>query len=64
MCYPKEGGGIGFKSLHAVSKALCAKLWWNFSHYLYGVTSCGTNIAKNFTLLWQEDMVFLIYGGK
>ncbi|XP_060211803.1 uncharacterized protein LOC132639368 [Lycium barbarum] len=30
MCFPKEEGGLGFKSLFDVSKALCAKLWWNF----------------------------------
>ncbi|XP_059292439.1 uncharacterized protein LOC132045882 [Lycium ferocissimum] len=30
MCFPKEEGGLGFRSLFDVSKALCAKLWWNF----------------------------------
>ncbi|WMV19697.1 hypothetical protein MTR67_013082 [Solanum verrucosum] len=30
MCYPKEEGGIGLRSLNAVSNALFAKLWWNF----------------------------------
>lgn len=30
MCYPKEEGGINFKCLDTVSKALSAKLWWNF----------------------------------
>ncbi|XP_060190654.1 uncharacterized protein LOC132619919 [Lycium barbarum] len=27
---PKEEGGVGFRSLFDVSKALCAKLWWKF----------------------------------
>ncbi|XP_070007332.1 uncharacterized protein [Nicotiana sylvestris] len=27
---PKEEGGLGFKSLHDVSRALFAKLWWRF----------------------------------
>lgn len=26
---PKEEGGIGFRSMHDVSKALFCKLWWN-----------------------------------
>ncbi|KAH0712013.1 hypothetical protein KY289_007972 [Solanum tuberosum] len=30
MCYPKEEGGIGFRSLHIITKALFAKLWWTF----------------------------------
>ncbi|WMV08192.1 hypothetical protein MTR67_001577 [Solanum verrucosum] len=30
MCYPKEEGGLGLRSLHDVAKALFAKLWWNF----------------------------------
>ncbi|XP_060170520.1 uncharacterized protein LOC132601457 [Lycium barbarum] len=30
MCLPKEEGGLGFRSLFDVSKALCAKLWWRF----------------------------------
>ncbi|XP_049389010.1 uncharacterized protein LOC125853369 [Solanum stenotomum] len=30
MCYPKVEGGLGVRSLHDVSKALFAKLWWNF----------------------------------
>ncbi|KAG5619664.1 hypothetical protein H5410_004882 [Solanum commersonii] len=29
-CIPKEEGGLGFRSLHAVNNALFAKLWWNF----------------------------------
>ncbi|XP_059306203.1 uncharacterized protein LOC132057591 [Lycium ferocissimum] len=29
MCYPKNEGGVGFRSLHDISKALFAKLWWN-----------------------------------
>ncbi|XP_060200458.1 uncharacterized protein LOC132628710 [Lycium barbarum] len=30
MSFPKEVGGLGFRSLFDVSKTLCAKLWWNF----------------------------------
>ncbi|XP_070014295.1 uncharacterized protein [Nicotiana sylvestris] len=30
LCMPIEEGGIGFRSLHDVVKALFSKLWWNF----------------------------------
>nr|XP_009786255.1 PREDICTED: uncharacterized protein LOC104234397 [Nicotiana sylvestris] len=30
VCMPIEEGGIGFRSLHDVAKALFSKLWWNF----------------------------------
>ncbi|XP_019240114.1 PREDICTED: uncharacterized protein LOC109220105 [Nicotiana attenuata] len=30
LCMPYDEGGIGFRSLHDVSKALFCKLWWNF----------------------------------
>ncbi|XP_075092316.1 uncharacterized protein LOC142172566 [Nicotiana tabacum] len=30
LCMPVEKGGIGFRSLHDVTKALFSKLWWNF----------------------------------
>ena len=30
VCYPKNEGGLGFRSLHDISKALFAKLWWIF----------------------------------
>ncbi|XP_060190651.1 uncharacterized protein LOC132619914 [Lycium barbarum] len=30
MCYPRHEGGMGFRSLFDVSKALFAKLWWRF----------------------------------
>ncbi|XP_060211821.1 uncharacterized protein LOC132639388 [Lycium barbarum] len=30
ICLPKEEGGLGFRSLDDVSKALFAKLWWKF----------------------------------
>lgn len=29
LCHPQEEGGVGFKSLQDISKALFAKLWWN-----------------------------------
>ncbi|XP_019226880.1 PREDICTED: uncharacterized protein LOC109208254 [Nicotiana attenuata] len=30
LCLPKEEGGVGFRSLIDVSKALFAKLWWRY----------------------------------
>nr|XP_009787216.1 PREDICTED: uncharacterized protein LOC104235200 [Nicotiana sylvestris] len=30
LCLPKEEGGLCFRSLHDVSRALFAKLWWRF----------------------------------
>ncbi|XP_059295494.1 uncharacterized protein LOC132048826 [Lycium ferocissimum] len=30
MCFPKKEGGVGFRSLFDISKALFAKLWWRF----------------------------------
>lgn len=30
MCYPKDEGGLGFRSLFEIRKALQAKLWWRF----------------------------------
>ncbi|XP_019225233.1 PREDICTED: uncharacterized protein LOC109206828 [Nicotiana attenuata] len=30
LCLPYEEGGIRFRSLHDVAKALFCKLWWNF----------------------------------
>nr|XP_016444849.1 PREDICTED: uncharacterized protein LOC107770100 [Nicotiana tabacum] len=30
LCMPVGEGGIGFRSLHDVAKALFSKLWWNF----------------------------------
>ncbi|XP_060182386.1 uncharacterized protein LOC132612059 [Lycium barbarum] len=35
MCLPKDEGGLCFKSLHDISKALFAKLWWNFKTSIY-----------------------------
>ncbi|XP_060177861.1 uncharacterized protein LOC132607800 [Lycium barbarum] len=29
LCHPQEKGGMGFRSLQDISKALFAKLWWN-----------------------------------
>lgn len=29
MCYPKEEGGLRFRSLHDISKALFSKLLWS-----------------------------------
>ncbi|XP_060216639.1 uncharacterized protein LOC132644099 [Lycium barbarum] len=30
LCMQKEEGGVGFRCIFDVSKALCAKLWWKF----------------------------------
>lgn len=30
MCYPRKEGRLGLRSLHDMSKALFAKLWWRF----------------------------------
>ncbi|XP_047269313.1 uncharacterized protein LOC124899193 [Capsicum annuum] len=30
LCLPHDKGGLGFRSMFDVSKALFAKLWWNF----------------------------------
>lgn len=30
MCFPKEEGGLDFRSLHDMLKALFAKIWWIF----------------------------------
>nr|XP_016504579.1 PREDICTED: uncharacterized protein LOC107822538 [Nicotiana tabacum] len=30
LCMPQEEGGIGFRSLHDVAKALFCKLWWKY----------------------------------
>lgn len=30
ICQPKKEGGLGFRSLFDVSRALYAKLWWTF----------------------------------
>ncbi|WMV21122.1 hypothetical protein MTR67_014507 [Solanum verrucosum] len=30
MCLPNEEGGIGFRQIQDINKALFAKLWWNF----------------------------------
>ncbi|XP_071920659.1 uncharacterized protein [Coffea arabica] len=30
LCFPKEEGGLGFRSLEAMVQAFSCKLWWNF----------------------------------
>lgn len=30
LCFHKEEGGLGFRSLYSVNKVLFAKLWWTF----------------------------------
>ncbi|XP_015169513.1 uncharacterized protein [Solanum tuberosum] len=44
MCYPKEEGGIGFRSLHEITKALFGKLWWTFR--------TSTSLWSNF--MWNK----------
>ncbi|XP_059313002.1 uncharacterized protein LOC132064126 [Lycium ferocissimum] len=54
VCYPKNKGGLGFRSLHDISKALFAKLWWRFrqANINRGPISCGTNIVKGLGQPW------------
>ncbi|XP_019232505.1 PREDICTED: uncharacterized protein LOC109213200 [Nicotiana attenuata] len=55
LCLPKEEGGIGFRSLFDVSKALFAKLWWRFrTSNRYGPISCGISIARRNYQLWYS----------
>lgn len=44
MCIPKQEGGLGFRSIFDVSKALYAKLWWRFR--------TQNNLWSNF--LWNK----------
>lgn len=32
LCLPLEEGGLGFRSLFDINKALMAKLWWKFKN--------------------------------
>ncbi|XP_059295610.1 uncharacterized protein LOC132048947 [Lycium ferocissimum] len=41
LCMPKEEGGVGFRYLFDISKALCAKIWWKF---------------RTTNTLWANDM--------
>ncbi|XP_070049029.1 uncharacterized protein [Nicotiana tomentosiformis] len=44
MCLPKREGGLSFRSLHDLSKALFAKLWWTY----------GTKDTLWSTFLWNK----------
>ncbi|WMV38401.1 hypothetical protein MTR67_031786 [Solanum verrucosum] len=48
LFYPFKEGGVGFRSLHDVSKALFAKMWWNFrvTTNSYEELTYGINIVK------------------
>ncbi|XP_075097373.1 uncharacterized protein LOC142174882 [Nicotiana tabacum] len=66
LCMPVEEGGIGFRSLHDVAKALFSKLWWNFrtkpslwSSFDFGIDENVHNV-HDVTLdsEWDVDMLF------
>ncbi|KAG5630931.1 hypothetical protein H5410_002648 [Solanum commersonii] len=48
VCLPKIEGGLGFRSMFDVSKAMYAKLWWISKHGMQcGLTLCGLSIVRN-----------------
>lgn len=51
LCFTIKEGGIGLTSLYDVSKALFAKLWWNFrvGSNSYRAPLCGINTVKRST---------------
>ncbi|XP_019242127.1 PREDICTED: uncharacterized protein LOC109222200 [Nicotiana attenuata] len=63
LCLPKEDGGLGFRSLHDVSRALFAKLWWRkklgintreeVEHEILWELKSGT------TNIWHENLTGL-----
>ncbi|XP_075096138.1 uncharacterized protein LOC142174244 [Nicotiana tabacum] len=66
LCMPVEEGGIGFRSLHDVAKALFSKLWWNFrtkpslwSSFDFGIDETVQNVHE-VTLYgeWDVDKLF------
>nr|XP_016459571.1 PREDICTED: uncharacterized protein LOC107783113 [Nicotiana tabacum] len=66
LCMPVEEGGIGFRSLHDVAKALFSKLWWNFrtkqslwSSFDFGIDETIHNV-HDVTLdgEWDVDRLF------
>ncbi|KAG5577323.1 hypothetical protein H5410_057457 [Solanum commersonii] len=52
--YLNRKGGLGFRSMFNVSKAMYTKLWWRFKieNLPYGLILCGTNIARSTFQLW------------
>lgn len=34
LCFPYKEGGVGFKFLHDIAKALFVKLWWKFRTFV------------------------------
>lgn len=43
MCYPKEEGGLDFRSLFDVSRAIHAKLWWNSRTFIASLWATYTS---------------------
>ncbi|XP_059302291.1 uncharacterized protein LOC132054265 [Lycium ferocissimum] len=65
MCLPKEEGGLAFRSLHDISKALFPKLWWNFrtSVSLWGAFMAN-KYCKKLHLLLHKPGMHLMHGRK
>lgn len=63
--FPKEKGGLYFRSLHDVA----ATLFQSYGGFLehpqihYGGNLCEINIVKNGTQLWLLPLEDLIFGG-
>ncbi|XP_060216645.1 uncharacterized protein LOC132644105 [Lycium barbarum] len=53
LCLPKDEGGIGLRSLTDISKALFAKLWWNFRS---GRSLWGSYMLNKYCKKWHPIM--------
>ncbi|XP_060200489.1 uncharacterized protein LOC132628743 [Lycium barbarum] len=53
LCLPKDEGGIGLRSLTDISKALFAKLWWNFR---CGRSLWGSYMLNKYCQKWHPIM--------
>ncbi|XP_075095162.1 uncharacterized protein LOC142173464 [Nicotiana tabacum] len=53
LCLPREEGGLGFRSLHDVSRALFAKLWWRFrtTKFLWSNFMCNKYCKKELPIV-------------